>query len=356
MNKEEFLKEDFVTILHDNNLDLSKFRDAVVLVTGATGLIGSLLVKSLLYVSEEKDLNVQVLALIRNIKKAGEIYSECERQRISFIEGDLTERNSDLFDAYKTIDYIFHTVAITNSRMMIEDPVDTVLTSVMGTDCILKCAVDHHSKSVVYVSSMEVYGSFLKRTNESVYCTEDILGDLDPLNVRSNYPEGKRLCENLCIAYHSQYHVPVKIARLSQTFGAGILPWDHRVFAQFCESVMRGEDIVLHTLGRSEGNYCYTTDVLRGLLTILLKGTDGEAYNVVNEDTHTTIADMAEMVSKEFGNGETKVVFDTAESEKHGYAADTKIKLSSQKLCALGWKPRKNLREMYERTIAYLSK
>ncbi len=74
------------------------------------------------------------------------------------------------------------------------------------------------------------------------------------------------MCENMCVAYAKQYDLPVSIARLSQTFGAGILQTENRVFAQFARSAIRGEKIVLHTLGKSEGNYCYTRDTVKALI------------------------------------------------------------------------------------------
>lgn len=135
---------------------------------------------------------------------------------------------------------------------------------------------------------MEMYGSFAEANNN---VTETELGYINPLAVRSNYPESKRLCENMCVAFWSEYGVPVKIARLSQTFGAGILSGENRVFAQFARSAIEGKDIVLHTRGLSEGNYCYTRDTIMGLFLILIKGENAEAYNVTNPETHTTIVD-----------------------------------------------------------------
>ena len=119
---------------------------------------------------------------------------------------------------------------------------------------------------------------------------------------------------------------------------------------------MNGEDIVLHTKGLSEGNYCYTRDAVLGLLTILLEGENGEAYNVANPDSHTTIADMAQMVCEKIGDGKIKVVFDIPESNTYGYAADTKMKLNSDKLQALGWKPKIALEEAYRRLIESMKK
>lgn len=197
---------------------------------------------------------------------------------------------------------------------------------------------------------MEVYGSF----NESKEVREENLGYIDNLKVRSDYPESKRLCENMCIAYYSEFGVPVKIARLAQTFGAGILPGENRVFAQFARSAMQGKDIVLHTKGQSEGNYCYTRDCITGLLTILLKGANAEVYNVSNPAAHVTIVEMANLVAEKIAGGKIKVVFNIPKDNTFGYAADTKMKLNSDKLQALGWKPEVGLEEAYRRLISDL--
>lgn len=253
-------------------------------------------------------------------------------------------------DFLYAVDYIFHCASITASKMMIEKPVETLLISVEGTKNILNFAQEKKCASVVYISSMEVYGAF----NESKEVREENLGYIDHLKVRSNYPESKRLCENMCVAYYTEFGVPVKIARLAQTFGAGILPGENRVFAQFARSAMQGKDIVLHTKGQSEGNYCYTRDCITGLLTILLKGTNAEAYNVSNPRTHTTIAEMANLVAEKIADGKIKVVFDIPEDNTFGYAADTKMKLNSDKLQALGWKPEVALEEAYRRMMGEL--
>lgn len=231
---------------------------------------------------------------------------------------------------------------------MVEKPVETLVTSIEGTRNILNLAYEKKCQSVVYISSMEMYGAFSSSEKD---ITEDDLGFIDPLKVRSNYPESKRLCENMCVAYLSEYGVPVKIARLAQTFGAGILPGENRVFAQFARSAMNCEDIILHTKGLSEGNYCYTRDCITGIFTILLQGKDGEAYNVANPSSHTTIVEMAQMVCERIANGKIKVVFDIPESNTFGYAADTKMKLNSDKFQNLGWKPEVGLEEAYRRMI-----
>jgi nucleoside-diphosphate-sugar epimerase len=346
--EDKILQED-LNIIADSNLPWDKIDNAAIFITGATGLIGASLVRALLCASRKNDMNIKILAAVRNIEKAKKIYGYLlEREELQLIVGDITEK----FDVKCDVDYIFHCASVTASKVMVEQPVETLTTAILGTKNILDLAIEKKVKSFVYVSSMEMYGSF-----NSLNClvSESDLGYINPLNVRSNYPESKRVCENMCIAYMSEYDVPVKIARLAQTFGAGILPDENRVFAQFARSAMNGEDIVLHTEGKSEGNYCYTRDTVTGLITILIKGSNGEAYNVTNPDTHTSIGDMAKMVSEQLTNGKIKVVFDIPESNKYGYAADTKMKLSSDKLQSLGWKPKVGLLEAYKRLIASLT-
>gem|GEM_PF-197057 len=361
-------------------LNYEAMRGASVLVTGATGLIGSLLVKSLACINRVHHLDMHIFGLARNEDKAKIVFGRLlEREDISLILADLTDDsfgNTGLRGraSEQRFDYIFHCVAVTTSRTMVERPVETIEAALTGTKRMLELARSSRAKGFVYISSMEVYGDMSvyapaasdtaakdragyseaaaeDRIGYSEAAAEDRIGYIDPLKVRSNYPESKRMCENMCVAYSSEYGVPVKIARLSQTFGAGILPWENRVFAQFARSAVLGSDIVLHTKGLSEGNYCYTADCMRGLMTILLKGEPGQAYNVVNEETHTTIRDMAQLVAKNIAGGNIKVVFDIPESNLYGYAADTRLRLDGAKLRSLGWTPATSLEDAYRRMI-----
>lgn len=332
----EILKDD-LKYIKEYDLPYELLKGKTVLVTGATGLIGVSLVRSLLYMGD-----IKVLAFVRNENKAKSIYEQ--NSNLEIVIGDIINP----IDIIETVDYIFHCASVTTSKIMVEQPVETLMTSIEGTKHILNFAKEKRCKSVVYVSSMEVYGAFDNLDHE---VTEDDLGYINPLKVRSNYPEAKRLCENMCVAYLKEYGVPVKIARLAQTFGAGILQNENRVFAQFARSVIKNENIILHTKGLSEGNYCYTRDCMTGLLTILLKGKDGEAYNVSNPNSHTTIVDMAKMVAHKIAKGNIEVLFDIPETNTFGYAADTKMKLSSNKLQKLGWNPEIGLEEAYKRMI-----
>ena len=360
------LQEDLENTALSDKIPFDKLKDSIILVTGATGLIGMQMVKSLAAMNRLKDANISILALVRNPEKAQSIYGDLSgRGDITFVKADLNDREGIMNSVKSALEsvrnsenkddaplYIIHGAAVTASRMMVEMPVETIDTAINGTKNMLEVARVLGTASFVYISSMEVYGSF----TEATYVTEDKMGYIDPLVVRSNYQLTKRMCENMCVAYAKEFGLPCKIARLSQTFGAGILPGENRVFAQFARSVMNEQDIVLHTKGLSEGNYCYTADTIRGLLTILIKGENSNAYNISNEDTHTTIAGMAKFACEKLAGGKIKVVFDIPEDNKFGYAADTKMKLSNAKLKALGWEPSYSLEDAYRRMMASMKK
>lgn len=339
------LFEDYNRLL-ENNSNIKKFYGKTILITGATGLVGSMLVRFLLYCNERINLNIKVIALIRNREKADKIFANYSSKKLQYIIADLKK---DKIRVNNDIDYIIHAAAVTNSRLLIKSPVNALETAINGTEQILKLATKKKVKSIVYLSSMEIYG----QPSSSDKITEDKLGYIDLSNPRSGYPESKRLCESLCIAYSTQYNLNVKIARLAQTFGAGVLPEENRVFAQFAKSIINGENIVLHTNGNSEGNYVYVSDVIDAIFLLLLKGEKGQAYNVVNEQNHMTIRKMADLVIDNFGSKNQKVKIDIPK-ENMGYASEVHMQLSAQKLMKLGWKPSYNLVSSYDKLIHWL--
>ena len=342
----EILLQDFASIA-DSNLPFEEYKNKTFLITGATGLIGSLLVKTLRYLNEKRSINARILAVVRSKEKAKTILGE-ENEELSYVICDLAKDELLLEEA---CDYVIHAAAVTTSKVMVSDPVGTIRTAIDGTEKLLKLAVEKKVKAFVYVSSMEIYGQPLTEGKTK----EKDLGYVDIGAVRSCYPEGKRMCECLCTAYASQYGVNVMSARLAQTFGAGILPTENRVFAQFARSAMKKEDIVLHTTGESERNYVYTSDAIRAILLLLVKGQKGEAYNIANEESHITIRDMAEMVAGEIAEHRIQVVIDIpSDSSSLGYAPPVRMWLDSSKMMALGWEPKVGLKEAYQRMIAFM--
>lgn len=345
-NKEKnVLAEDFEAVAQ-SDLPWEAFKGRSFVVTGATGLVGSLLVRALLYCDRVHGLGTKVYALVRSVEKAKQIFGETNAPE--YLVADLAK---DEIAGDFACDYVIHAAAVTTSKLMVSDPVGTIRTAIDGTEKLLKLAVEKKAQAFVYISSMEVYGQ--PKTDGKT--AEKDLGYIDISTVRSCYPEGKRMCECLCNAYAAQYGLNVKSARLAQTFGAGILPTENRVFAQFARSAVNGENIVLHTTGESEGNYVYTADAIRAILLLLVKGESGEAYNIANEQSHTTIRSMAELVAEQIAGGAIRVVLDIPQDASSlGYAPPVKMWLDASKMRALGWEPTVGLADAYRRMIRYM--
>lgn len=336
------LLNDMEQIVSDESFLREELRGSTVLITGATGAIGSAIVRTLLAANEKYGLNVRILAFCRNQKKAKQLFGPCGAE---FYEQEICTPLS----VPGRVEYIFHCAAVTKSSEMAANPVGVIETSFKGTENILALAREKSVKSMVYLSSMEVYGI----TDPALpWVKEENLGYIDLQKIRSCYPESKRMCECLCACWYFQYGVPVKTARLAQTFGAGTSKEDSRVFAQFARSATAGEDIILHTEGNSLGNYCYLADTVRGLFLLLLKGENGNAYNIVNPDASMTIREMAELVANKVCNEKITVRIEKpADIEKLGYPPDTAMRLSAEKIEKLGWRPRYGLKDMYQRMI-----
>ncbi len=337
------LKEDLENFSKDFK-EQEFFKNSSVLITGATGLIGSLLVKNLAYVNRVHGLKMQIIPFVRNEKKAKEVLGDLlDREDVTLCLGDVTDK----ININEKVDYIFHTASVTTSKTFVENPVGTLNVAIDGTRNVFEFAKEVSAKQVVYVSSMEAFG-ITDPKKEKI--KEEDLGYIDVLSVRSSYSEGKRICETISAAYASQYNLPIKIARLAQTFGAGVGSDDNRAYAFFTRSALKGEDIVLHTKGESMGNYCYTSDAMSGLIKILCYGKKGEAYTVVNEETSMKIKDVAALVCDTISNGKSSVVFDLPKSAlTYGFAPDVTMKLSAEKLRSLGWEPKIDLKEMFKR-------
>lgn len=337
---ERTVTRDIKDILSDQSIDWETFRSSNVLVTGATGLIGSLFIRTLLANNHKG----KVFAVVRDLSKAKSLIGE----DVVWITGNIRD---PIVLPGEHIDYILHAASITSSRVMVESPVETLLTAIEGTRNALDLAVEKKVKGFLYLSSMEVYGTVLESQNP---ITEEKMGFVDISSPRSSYPGGKRACELLVNSYYHQYGVPVRVARLAQTFGAGVPMSDQRMSMQFAKSVVEKKDIVLHTLGKSISNVCYTADVIKAIFVLLQKGKDGEAYNVCNASESRSVEEIAHMVAEKVSGGTIGVIFDISPSNDFGYAPDSVMRMSADKIKSLGWAPSVNLEEGYIRLVEYI--
>lgn len=333
------LQEDLRTVVAAAMFNWDKLAGKTVVVTGATGLIGGLTVRALALANELKGLKIRIVGMARH------------EVNVDGVESFVHDIGDPIrFD--DNVDYIIHGASPTASKFFVEHPVETIRTAVAGTMNVMEFARAKDVSSVVYLSSMEMYGEL---PESDFRATEDKCGYLDPLAVRSSYPQSKRLCETLCVSYAKEYGVSVKIARLAQTVGAGVPKTDGRVFVQFAKSIVEGSDIVLHTDGSKAHCCVYTVDAVLGVLTVLLKGADAEAYNIANEETFASIRQIAEMAVRTRKNGDVRVVFDIPDNpNKFGYPKSSRLLVDSRKLRDLGWSPLYSLEKIFGRLVESL--
>ena len=312
-----------------------EMKNQTVLITGATGLIGQALIRKLV------QYNVKVIAIARNKEKATKLFGTNEK--ITFVFSDIRELEVKNYN----VDYIIHAASNTSSKAFIQDPVGVINIALEGTIRTLEIAKVSNVKGYVYLSSMEVYGA--PTTDEKI--DELHSTNLNTMEPRSSYPESKRMCESLCTSYATQFGVPAKVIRLTQTFGPGVSYNDGRVFAEFARCVIEGRDIILHTKGNTKRSYLYTEDAVDAIITVMLKGEVGEAYNAANEETYCSIYEMADMVARECCLGNIRVLIEESELEAFGYAPTLHTNLNTCKLQSLGWKPKTGLIDMYMKMI-----
>ena len=335
-------EEDLSNIISED-LSWEKLRNTNILITGASGMIGRYLLYAINRLNEERDYNVGLFALVRN---PGKLPEEI-RNRISIIQQDVTKP----IDTEVDFDYIIHSASPASPRIMRDDPVGTICANVLGTFNTLELARKGSGKGYLFVSSREIYGQ--PYDNQERFC-EDIYGLVDPLNVRSCYPEGKKAAENMCVCYREQYGVNTKIARLAHTFGPGMSIDDGRVQADFLRDVINYQDITLKSRGEAVRTYTYVSDAVKAIFRILLDA-DEIVYNIASEESTVSIKDLAQTLVDAFPRRGLKLRFEIDESETNtGCAPFTLGVLDSSKIRGLGWKPSYSLEEGLVRTVRFL--
>ena len=324
------------------SLSWDKLRGKTLLITGATGFIGSYIIRTLLEKNEKDGLGVKVLALVRNRDRAEAMYGR--NDALDYIVQDVCLP----LPTDKKADFIIHCASNAAPKEYSMYPVETMKTNFFGTVNLLDYAKAVNASSFLYVSTIEIYGT----TKGVDTIPEDTYGTIDAMKVRSCYPLSKKGCETLCVSYSDEYGVPVKIGRLSYIFGPGMREGDSKIVAVFPKCIADGENIVMKSKGEQLRSYTYVTDAITALFTVLLDGENGEAYNIASTKCITTIAGIAHTLVEAYPEKGLKVIFDLpTETEAKGFSLIENAVLDSSKLEALGWESQTDLKTGLMRVV-----
>lgn len=327
------------------NLPWEKLKDKKIFISGSTGLIGSCMIDALMYCNEKNNLNCKIYALGRNEIKAKERFSEWWKTGLlEFIQYDV---NEPLNNNNNKIDFILHLASNTHPVAYSTDPIGTITTNIIGTKNMLDFAKEHNCDRFVFASSCEIYG---ENRGDRESFNEEYCGYIDCNSLRAGYTESKRCGEALCQAYIKQKEMNIVIPRLTRTFGPTMLMTDTKAMSQFIKNGLNNENVVLKSKGEQIFSYTYVIDAITGILTVMLNGKNGEAYNISGDKIK--LKDLANYIA-EISN--TKVVFDIPdEVEKDGYSKVMKSILVSDKIKKLGWTPNYGIKEALINTISIL--
>jgi len=330
MNK--IIQEDLEYITSSTIVDWKQFKNSTVLITGASGMLASYMVRTLLYLNENilKDNQCKVIALVRNENKARENFKDYENDNnLSFIIQDVCK---SIYVDKQKINYVIHASSIASPKYYNEFPVDVILPNTLGTLNTLNLSIKHKVESYLFFSAGEIY-------NEN-----------NPLDIRSCYGESKRLGENLCVCSHHQYNVPIKIVRPFHTYGPGMDLEGGRVFEDFVNNIVHNKNIELKSDGSARRQFCYIADATIAFFKVLLDGKNGQAYDIANIDQTVSIKDLARMLLYTFP--EKHLQFSYIKHDKDYLPSSTKEYIPNiTNINNLGWNPVFTIREGFKRTI-----
>lgn len=329
------------------DLPWNKLKNKSILISGATGLVGSCFVDVIMK-RNEFGLNCKVYALGRNEARAKDRFEYCiESQLFEFVSYDI--RKPLVRDDIGTVDYVIHLASNTHPMQYSTDPIGTITTNIFGTYNMLEFAEKHNATRCAFTSSNEIYG---ENRGDVEFFDEFYCGYIDSNTMRAGYPESKRCSEALCQAYIEQKKMDIVVPRLTRSYGPTMLMSDTKAISQFIIKAIDGENIVLKSAGTQYYSYTYVADAVAGLLVVILCGDCGEAYNIADEDSDIMLKDLATVIAGCVGR---QVVFETPNDvESAGYSKATKARLNGSKLKKLGWRPKYDIKSGMERTLSIL--
>jgi UDP-glucuronate decarboxylase len=304
-----------------------------ILVTGGAGFLGSHLCAKLL---EQGNEVICADNLYTGTKR--NMYSLLDNQNFEFLRHDIT------FPLYLEVDEIYNLACPASPIHYQNDPVQTTKVNVHGAINMLGLAKRVKAK-IFQASTSEVYGD-----PEVHPQPENYRGSVNTIGPRSCYDEGKRCAETLFFDYLRQHKLRIKIARIFNTYGPNMHPFDGRVVSNFILQALQNEPLTVYGDGSQSRSFCYVDDLIDGFLRLMHSGDDFSGPVNLGNPVEFTMIELAEQV-KEITNSKSEIKFEPL-PEDDPRQRQPDITLAREKL---GWDPKVPLREGLEQTVGYFS-
>lgn len=333
--------------VYDRNIPWEQLRNKTVLITGAYGMLASYVVYMLVYLNEQWDFHVRILAIVRSREKLRNRFGDITQR--SYFKTYISSLDQPL-DIEENIHFIIHTASPANPRYYKVYPAEVLKPNIIGNYYLLELAVRKKVEGYLFFSTCDIYGIVKdkKMIQESDY------GSMDTLDIHNCYGESKRMAETMCRAWYAQKGVPVKIIRIAHTYAPTMdVEHDPRVFASFINDIIKKRDIVMKSDGSSKRTFCYIADALAAFFLVLFYGKSGEAYNVCNTEEFYSIVELAQILTNIYPQLGLKVIREDREKDDI-YVENTvanSVPYDNSKLKQLGWKTRYDIRTGFRNVV-----
>lgn len=268
-----------------------RFSGKKILITGASGFLGSQFIYFFLRLNELSILDepCHVYGLDNFIRSMPEwLFGLESRSDLDFQKLDVTQK----FE-FGNPDFIIHAASIASPLFYRKYPIETMDANVQGLRNVLDYSRSNTVESILFFSSSEIYGDPDPRF---IPTPEDYWGNVSCNGPRACYDESKRFGETLSVNFWRCYGVPVKIVRPFNNYGPGLNLSDRRVIPDFFRDVILDKPIVLHSDGTATRTFCYVTDAIEGYLRLMLSDINGEPFNIGVQNPEINMRDLANLI------------------------------------------------------------
>ena len=288
-NLDEIFTTDIKVIAEDLRDFYEELEGKTVLIAGGKGFLGTYFTNVLIKINETLSKQVKIIVLDSLITSKDK--EDNSNSNVKFLQQDISES----FELHDDIDYIIHAASIASPPTYRKFPIKTVDVNYQGTRNLLEIARERKIKSMLFLSSSEIYG------DPEVFPTpESYVGKVSCTGPRACYDESKRLAETISILYFQQYEIPIKIARPFNVYGPYLNLNDGRIIPDFMNNAIKKSEIIIHSDGTPTRSFCYVSDAISAFFRLLFSEHNGMIYNVGN-DEEVSVKEVAETIQKIMG-------------------------------------------------------